>query len=639
MRKSAIPILLSLYIFVLGLSEARCSTSNLNAQNYLLKKRVLVLNAYHHGYHWTDRIMNGINTVFEERDDVELYVNYMDTKRCSDSLYLVQYKNLLTHKYRHHSFDAIIATDDHALDFLIKYRDEVFGSTPVSFCGINDFQTSRTQHAKGFTGVYESYDVKGTVDLIRHLHPQTNKIVFVSDSTVSGQAFLNRAARADSLFKGQVSFEYVVNMEPVKLIEKLWNLSSNTVVIWSIYLRLPDNNVITTKESVRMVTDYTQRPVYCIWDVVGKGVVGGKITNPEFQGEQAARIANQLIQGVPAEDIAIEGSPMVYKFDYKLLNRFGIEARQLPENSVVINQPFSLFQGYRRTIIIVLVIIICLILVILLLLYLIRKRKIAEYKLLISYEELKESDKMLKETNTLLEEAKERAEQSDRLKSVFLANLSHEIRTPMNGILGFAGLLKHNNLPLTTQKEYLDIIEKSGERMLILINELVEISKIEAGEVEISHQNFNVNGMLQHIYLMFKPSAEQKGLSISVKAGLDDDISQILVDASKLEQVLTNLVKNAIKFTIKGSVAFGYEFKNNELLFFVKDTGVGIREESLQVVFDRFSKTQPKVFVAEGGAGLGLSITKSFVEMMGGKIWVESRPNQGTTFFFNLPYK
>lgn len=240
-------------------------------------------------------------------------------------------------------------------------------------------------------------------------------------------------------------------------------------------------------------------------------------------------------------------------------------------------------------------------------------------------------------------EAKEKAEESDRLKSAFLANMSHEIRTPMNGILGFADLLKEPGLSGETQKEYIRIIEKAGLRMLNIINDIVSISKIESGQVEVNISESNINEQIEYIYIFFKKEAQLKGIHLSYSNALPLDEAIVNTDSEKVYAILTNLVKNAIKFSIQGSIEFGYNLKkdseHSELEFYVKDTGVGIPKERLEVIFERFVQADTKDKMALQGAGLGLSISKAYVEMLGGKIWVKSKKGTGSTFYFTLPYQ
>jgi signal transduction histidine kinase/ActR/RegA family two-component response regulator len=241
-----------------------------------------------------------------------------------------------------------------------------------------------------------------------------------------------------------------------------------------------------------------------------------------------------------------------------------------------------------------------------------------------------------------LMKAKDKAEESDRLKSAFLANMSHEIRTPMNGILGFTQLLKEHGLSGDDQQEYIKIIEKSGDRMLNIINDLIAISTIESHQVENTISETNVNEQMAFIYNFFKLEAEQKKLRFSFNNGLPDKKACIRTDREKVYSVLTNLVKNAIKFTQKGSIKLGYNKKDGFLEFYVKDSGSGVRPEQKDIIFERFRQGSESLTRNYEGAGLGLSISKAYVEMLGGTIWVENNgdtngTDSGATFFFTLP--
>ena len=234
--------------------------------------------------------------------------------------------------------------------------------------------------------------------------------------------------------------------------------------------------------------------------------------------------------------------------------------------------------------------------------------------------------------------AKDKAEESDHLKSAFLANMSHEIRTPMNGILGFTKLLKEPKLSGEDQQEYIKIIEKSGNRMLNIINDIISISKVESGQMEVSLSDTNVNEQIKYLHNFFKHEANKRGLELSYTTTLINKETNIKTDKEKLYAILTNLVKNAIKFTDAGSIAFGYTKKEDFLEFYVKDTGNGIPENQKKIIFERFRQVHESVSRNFEGSGLGLTISKAYVELLGGKIWVESEEGKGSTFYFTIPF-
>ncbi|MBX9807192.1 MAG: HAMP domain-containing histidine kinase, partial [Flavobacteriaceae bacterium] len=254
-----------------------------------------------------------------------------------------------------------------------------------------------------------------------------------------------------------------------------------------------------------------------------------------------------------------------------------------------------------------------------------------------NYKKLVSSKEKLKDTNHQLQKAKIKAEESDQLKSAFLANMSHEIRTPMNGIMGFTELLKEENLSPEEQRNYIEIIEKSGTRLFNIINDIIDISKIEAGQMNVSLSTANVDEQMHYIQTFFRPETQDKGIQLLLKSVSTEEETIIRTDREKLYAILINLVKNAIKYTVKGTIEFGYEKKTDYIEFFVKDTGIGIPKDRQKAIFERFIQADFNDKMARQGAGLGLAIAKAYVELLGGKIWVESEPEIGSTFYFTLP--
>jgi signal transduction histidine kinase/ligand-binding sensor domain-containing protein/CheY-like chemotaxis protein len=247
-------------------------------------------------------------------------------------------------------------------------------------------------------------------------------------------------------------------------------------------------------------------------------------------------------------------------------------------------------------------------------------------------------ERLVNERTIELEKAINRAKESDRLKTNFLANMSHEIRTPMNAIVGFAALLRNQEGLSPESKEFVDIINQNCESLLVLINDIIDVSKIEADQLNIVVSKFSVNSILCELESYYKFN-NGKGLDINLVHNSKYPTLILNNDPFRFRQVISNLISNAVKFTDKGFIKFGYEILNDKVRFFVKDSGIGINEKDFIKIFDHFHKVEDSGEKFFRGAGLGLSICKKLVSLMGGEIWLESEYGKGSTFYFTLPYE
>jgi PAS domain S-box-containing protein len=245
----------------------------------------------------------------------------------------------------------------------------------------------------------------------------------------------------------------------------------------------------------------------------------------------------------------------------------------------------------------------------------------------------------LKNYEAELEQARMKAEESDRLKTAFLMNMSHEIRTPMNGILGFLELLRQPGLNTDQKASYIDIVNKSGQRLLDTINDIIELSRIEAGQAGVRQEQVNLWSLMQHQLRFFEPQAASRGLELSIRRQLKGPAALVLSDPNKLNSILTNLIKNALKFTREGRVAFGNYTAGEHLVFFVEDTGAGIPADRQEAIFERFTHADMAITREHEGSGLGLSIVKACAEALGGTVAVRSSPGKGSTFTVRIPYQ
>jgi PAS domain S-box-containing protein len=241
-----------------------------------------------------------------------------------------------------------------------------------------------------------------------------------------------------------------------------------------------------------------------------------------------------------------------------------------------------------------------------------------------------------------LRTAKEKAQESDLLKSTFLANISHEIRTPMNGIIGFAELLNREDLEPSTRKNYLSIMKKSSDQLIRIIDDIIDFAKIESNQIRTSLVEFNLNVLIDELYVFYEKQMNlnsQSSISLITEKVLKNEKALIVSDDHRIRQILSNLLDNAIKYTDSGHIQFGYKLKNNKIEFFVKDSGIGIPKDKHDLIFERFRQVDEGHTRKFGGTGLGLPISKGLVNILGGSIWLESNPDSGSAFYFTIPYQ
>ncbi len=237
----------------------------------------------------------------------------------------------------------------------------------------------------------------------------------------------------------------------------------------------------------------------------------------------------------------------------------------------------------------------------------------------------------------MLKKSKIKAEESDRLKTAFLSNMSHEIRTPMNGILGFSELLEDNEISVNERKQFIKIIQDSSKQLLSIINDIIDISKIEAGQININIETVNINDLLHEIFDFFKPIAEKKQIQLQLKNKIPKANLNTKTDAVKVKQIFTNLISNAIKFTPNGYVSILANFEQNNFIFNIEDSGIGMDIDTQSIIFKRFRRADDEFSINISGTGLGLSISKAYAIKLGGNISVKSKKGSGSVFIFSLP--
>ncbi len=312
--------------------------------------KILLINSYHQGYEWTDLLTQAIRNELKNLNSIwEMAIEYMDTKHYASPEYETMLYDLYQFKYRHKKFDLIIVSDNFALDFIKNHRSELFGMTPVVFCGIDHYSGEMIAGFPKITGVIEDYDLDQTIDLILKLHPAATHIAVISNSSVIGRKDLSRALKLIPKYQHQVDFLVLENWDLENLPQKLDDLPENTIILRLAFSEKWDGTTILMKNAAEFWEKHCDRPTYTSLGYrVEHGVIGGIINTADLHGQAVGQLALQILKGIPVEKIPIMyKSPSASIFDYVQLEKFGIKTAALPPNSIIINKPFSLYREYK----------------------------------------------------------------------------------------------------------------------------------------------------------------------------------------------------------------------------------------------------------------------------------------------------
>lgn len=479
----------------------------------------------------------------------------------------------------------------------------------------NDFTDSSVK--AGF--VYE-YDVEANINLIKHLYPNTKNIAFVSDNSYGGvslQAHVVAEMKKHPelnliLLDGRTNTIYTIS-------DKLHELPPNTALLMGTWRVDMYDGYFMRNATYTMMEAAGDVPTFSISSVgIGYWAIGGVTPSYRPLGKDMAYQAVRLLQGADSDRIEVEVIPNKVMMDSKIVKEKRLDLSFIHQPIEMVNENPSFYEQYKYHIWTVATILVVL--------------SAGLFVSLYFYYHTKKLKDELQESESALRDAKDRAEESSRLKSAFLANMSHEIRTPLNAIVGFSDVLASGGSSEDEQQGYVDIIKTNSDLLLRLINDILDVSRLEADRVTFTFEECDVVPLCQRVLASVSQARKSENEFIFE---CDRESMDIRTDTQRLQQVIINLLSNADKFTRNGKITLGLKVdeKQREVLFSVSDTGTGIPLEKQKLVFERFEKLNEYV----QGTGLGLSICKLTVEKWGGKIWVDPGYTDGARFVFTHP--
>ena len=479
----------------------------------------------------------------------------------------------------------------------------------------NDFTDSSVK--AGF--VYE-YDVEANINLIKHLYPNTKNIAFVSDNSYGGvslQAHVVEEMKKHPelnliLLDGRTNTIYTIS-------DKLHELPPNTALLMGTWRVDMYDGYFMCNATYTMMEAAGDVPTFSISSVgIGYWAIGGVTPSYRPLGKDMAYQAVRLLQGADSDRIEVEVIPNKVMMDSKIVKEKRLDLSFIHQPIEMVNENPSFYEQYKYHIWTVATILVVL--------------SAGLFVSLYFYYHTKKLKDELQESESALRDAKDRAEESSRLKSAFLANMSHEIRTPLNAIVGFSDVLASGGSSEDEQQGYVDIIKTNSDLLLRLINDILDVSRLEADRVTFTFEECDVVPLCQRVLASVSQARKSENEFIFE---CDRESMDMRTDTQRLQQVIINLLSNADKFTRNGKITLGLKVdeKQREVLFSVSDTGTGIPLEKQKLVFERFEKLNEYV----QGTGLGLSICKLTVEKWGGKIWVDPGYTDGAGFVFTHP--
>ena len=598
-----------------------------NAQASSEKYNVLYINSYHTGYSWTDDVTRGVVSYFNQNDSVLVFTEFLDALRHTPEQTEAWFLPYLQQKYQNTRFDVIIASDNSALDLVLKHRSNpIFSGIPIVFGGISNPEDYPLEE-QDLYGVIETDMFVASFEVMQRLVPEFKTIYLLIDRTVTGNVYRINAEETRRQYPNYhlviIDSAYYSNIGSI-----MAQIEGESIVFYQGISVDGAGNPVDNLAMAQMVFEAASVPVFSSYAIDVEGALGGMFMGGVDHGKLCAQLAEKRFKGLPIEN-RINTTPIQGIYDYSKLVKFNIDPKLIPPGSKIIHKPESIWNRYKKLITANIIVISAL----LFLIFMLFQYNAAQAK-----------------SKQMLEKAMEKAYESDRLKGAFLANVSHELRTPLNAICGFSELVKYE-MGNGQLGEYVDVIYKNSELLARLVNDLLDISLIDANAMVVNKTNIDLEELFKSLEQQAKTSLRVKDKThIAVQLKTNPTYRKVITDDFRVSQIMINFINNAAKYTEKGEIVLGYDhittlaqkfdltnFLPSYLVLYVKDTGIGIDTEKIPLVFERFRSVDSKFMSHHGGFGLGLNISKSLAELLGGAIFVKSSKGKGSVFGLLLP--
>lgn len=605
-----------LFFMAMILASGRLQANPYNERN------VLVLHSYHQGLEWTDNISEGILSVLGDDNDINLVFEYLDYKRNYSNEYIEAFFRLYNSKAGAIPFELVIVSDNAAYDFMQKRGKELYPGIPVVFCGVNNLDTAGLHKYPHFTGTGERADHKGTLDSILRIFPERDQVLIVNDTTLTGINIAEELEAVLPLYENKLTFEFYSEFTIENLRRKVAGLSDDYVIYLLVINRDTNGKFISYRKGITEISEVSTVPVFGSWDFyLGKGILGGKIVSGFDQGAYAGKRARMMLDDTLPSDLPqYEYVESRYIFDYEQMKRFGVRIREVPEGSEFINMNGEDQLGFRIILFVALVLLLSVLALTVNLHFKKRREAVLERVVEARTAELHSKNSELAD---IIEN-----------KDKFFSLLAHDLRNSVSTFMASTMLLNRDDVQadcdtVSTIAEELHIVATQTYGLLedLLYWGMRQFKK----EHSLNISTIDLSSLLDSIVERYKINEKKIAFKcIYEHNGLCD------TDVDVCRFIFRNIIHNSLKFSHGGSVTIHTASTKESVSISISDQGIGMDEETISSILEKHPIRKSGTS-GEESTGVGLSVALDFLELIGGKLSIESSPEHGSSFEVTLP--